>query len=146
MESEANVFLPVAVTINDSSGDNSDTQPTGSAATSTNNATGCQPGSSTEKFNKNTLFRIHFVFRRVKEHLKEFGYLLVSVALTKKSVPAINLESILELMIKKRRKGLLPTFDKLCQENNSRKSKKPETKAATEPTFSKQSNVKKTFK
>ena len=35
MESEAHVCLPVAVTINDSSGDNSDTEITGSAGTRT---------------------------------------------------------------------------------------------------------------
>ena len=35
MESEAHVSLPVAVTINDSSGDNSDMETTGSAGTST---------------------------------------------------------------------------------------------------------------
>ena len=39
MESEAYVSLPVAVTINDSSGDNSDKETTGSAGTSTNNGT-----------------------------------------------------------------------------------------------------------
>ena len=48
--------------------------------------------------------------------------------------------------VKKRHNGSLPTFDKLCQENSSRKSKKPETKAATESTSSERSNVKKTFK
>ena len=37
----------------------------------------------------------------MKEHFKEIGYLLVRVALTKKSVPAINLGSILELRLKK---------------------------------------------
>ena len=35
MESEAQVSLPVAVTINDNSGDNSDKETTGSAGTST---------------------------------------------------------------------------------------------------------------
>ena len=35
MESEPHVSLPVAVTINDSSGDNSDTEITGSAGTRT---------------------------------------------------------------------------------------------------------------
>ena len=35
MESEAHVSLPLAVTINDSSGDNSDAEITGSAGTST---------------------------------------------------------------------------------------------------------------
>ena len=45
--------------------------------------------------------------------------------------------------VKKRHNGSLPTFDKLCQENDSRKSKKSETEAATEPTSFEQSNVKK---
>ena len=41
MESEAYVSLPEAVTINNSSGNNSDKETTGSAGTSTNNGTGC---------------------------------------------------------------------------------------------------------
>ena len=41
MESEAYVSLPVAVTISNSSGDNSDKETTGSAGTSTNNGTSC---------------------------------------------------------------------------------------------------------
>ena len=40
MESEAYVSLLVAVTINNSSGDNSDKEATGSAETSTNHGTG----------------------------------------------------------------------------------------------------------
>ena len=41
MESEAYVSLPVAVTINNGFGDNSDKETTGRAGTSTNNGTGC---------------------------------------------------------------------------------------------------------
>ena len=142
MKSEELVSLPVAVTINDSSGDNSDTKTNGSAGTSTNNGSGCQPSSSTEKF-KPKYFVPNSFFVLKSEGTSQGYWLFACKRCFDKEINASYKYRVnLRTYVKKRLNGLLPTFDKLCQENDSRKSKKPETKAVTEPTSSEQSNVK----
>ena len=66
----------------------------------------------------------------MKEHLKKIGYLLVS-GFDKEINASYKSRVNLRTHVKKRHNGLLPTFDELYQENNSKKSEKPETKAAT---------------
>ena len=73
----------------------------------------------------------------------KIGCLLLSAALTKKSVPAINLKSNLELMLKKDTMAHCQLLTNCALKTIPGKSKKPETKATSEPTSSEQSNLKK---
>ena len=142
MESEAHVSLPVAVTFNDSSRHKSDTETNSSAGTSINNGSGCQPSSSTEKF-KPKYFVPNSFFVLKSEGTSKRNWLFACKHCFNKEINASYKSRVnLRTHVKKRLKSSRPTFDKLCQENDSRKSKKPETKAVIEPTSSEQSNVK----